>query len=38
MAVKGQHWSMTGEPIYLALDEYNNTGAGCAIDRDSDGG
>jgi hypothetical protein len=34
-AFKGKAWSQTGEPIYLALDAYNNTGSGCAIDRDS---
>ena len=34
-AVKGKTWSKTGEPIYLALDAYNNTGGGCAIDRDT---
>jgi uncharacterized repeat protein (TIGR01451 family) len=33
--IKGKTWSRTGEPIYLALDAYNNTGGGCAIDRDS---
>nr|NIQ80124.1 hypothetical protein [Anaerolineae bacterium] len=33
--VKGKVWSKDGEPIYLALDYYNNTGGGCAIDRDS---
>lgn len=33
--VKGKKWSQTGEPIYEALDYYNNTGAGCAIDRDT---
>lgn len=33
--VKGNEWSQTGEPISLALDNYNNTGVGCAFDRDA---
>jgi uncharacterized repeat protein (TIGR01451 family) len=33
--VKGPAWGQEGELIYLALDCYNNTGGGCAIDRDT---
>ena len=34
-AWKGKTWTRDGEPVYEALDYYNNTGAGCAIDRDT---
>ena len=33
--VRGRAWSQSGaEALYLAMDDYNNTGRGCARDRD----